>query len=173
MSEETTQSRKSLIGFALALILGAGLAVVLTQRSSLLEEGVEAPPFELTAIDGSERVSLAGLKGKVVLLDFWSTSCPPCIKEMRDLEIIHQRLAAQDVVVLGINTEGASPVLLRNFAKARGVSYKVLMDHGAVSDSYRVTSIPSLYLIDRDGKIRWSHVGYASHEVLEARLQEL
>ncbi len=173
MSEATRLSRRSLIGFALALILGAALAMVLTQGSSLLEQGVDAPPFELTSVQDDEPLSLESLRGKLVLLDFWSTSCPPCLRQMRDLEVIHQRMSDQDVVVLGINTEGASPAFLRRFIEEQSVGYPVLMDRGVVSDRYRVTTLPTLYLIDREGKIRWSHVGYTSHEDLEQRIREL
>ncbi len=166
MSEEIRQSRKSLIGFALALMLGAGFAIVLTQASPLLTEGDDAPPFELRAIEGDERVSLESLRGKIVLLDFWATTCPPCIRQMRDLEIVHQRMS-EDVVILGINTEGAPAARLRDFSRERQVTYKVLMDRGLVVERYSVNQLPTLYIIDREGKVRWGHVGYTSHEDLE------
>jgi peroxiredoxin len=173
MSEVTRQSRRSLIGFAVALMLGAALAMVMSRGTTLLDQDSEAPPFELSSLEGDEPVSLESLRGKLVLVDFWSSSCPPCVRQMRDLEVIHQRLSKQDVVVLGINTEGANPDFLREFSRKRGVRYKVLIDRGAVMDSYHVTSLPTLYLIDRQGKIRWSNVGYTSHQVLETRIREL
>lgn len=173
MSEEVRQSRGSLIGFAIALILGAGLAIVLTQTSSLLEEGDDAPSFNLRSIEGDEEVTLESLQGKVVLLDFWATTCPPCIRQMRDLEIIHDRLAAQDVVILGINTEGASAARLREFARERQVSYQVLIDQGLATERYSVNQLPTLYIIDREGKISWAHVGFTSHEELEEILRPL
>lgn len=173
MSEEIRQSRRSLIGFAIALILGAGLAVVLTQANPLLSEGDDAPPFELVSLEHQERVSLESLRGKVVLLDFWATTCPPCIRQIRDLEIVHQSFAPQDVVILGINTEGASAARLTAFAREHQVSYQVLVDLGFAAERYGVSQLPTLYIIDREGKIRWGHVGYTSHEDLEEIIRPL
>jgi peroxiredoxin len=172
-SEQTRESRKSVIGFAVAIMVGAAVAMLITSASSLLESGVEAPPFELAAADGERRVSLESLRGKVVLLDFWSTSCPPCIRQMRDLEVVRDQISEEDLVILGINTEGAPLTLVRDFARERGVSYPMLVDGAAVSTLYRVEQLPTLYIIDREGRIRWSRTGFVGHEALIAQLREV
>lgn len=165
-SEETRQSRKSVIGFAVAIMVGAGVAVFVSSATPLLEGGMEAPAFELDQADGDGPVSLESLRGKVVLLDFWSTSCPPCIRQMRDLEVLREQIDEEDLVILGINTEGASQQLVADFARERGVHYPMLVNGAMVSSRYRVESLPTLYIIDREGRVRWSRVGYTSHREL-------
>ncbi len=170
---ETRQSRKSLIGFGAALMLGAALAFMMSQSASLLESGTPAPNFELPAVGQSDQVSLESLQGKVVLIDFWSTSCQPCIRQMQELEVIHNQMDENDFVILGINTEGAPSHLVREFTRAQGVQYTVLMDRGAVSERYRVERLPTMYLLDREGNIRWSRVGYVPHRELAQVIREL
>lgn len=171
-AETTQSSRRAVVGFAVVLILAAALMVIVTQSASLLENGAPAPPFELEGIDGST-TSLESLRGKVVLLDFWSTTCPPCLRQMEELEAIHERFH-RDVVVLGINTEGAGAAFLTRFLADRGtVRYRVLRDGAAVSEQYQVTALPTLYLIDRAGRVRWSRVGLSPAALLEEALRDL
>jgi peroxiredoxin len=172
MSEDVRQSRRSLIGFAVALILGALLAIVMTQGGTLVETGQDAPGFELSGVD-DERVSLESLRGKVVLLDFWATTCPPCLRQMADLQTVHERMSPRDVAVLGINTDGSSAARIRDVTRSRGARYPMLLDPGQVSERYRVTQLPTLYVIDRQGTVRWSHVGHVGHEELEAVIRGL
>lgn len=172
-SEQTRQSRKSLIGFAVAVMVGAGVAVLVSSATPLLEGGTEAPAFELTTADGEQQVTLESLRGKVVLLDFWSTSCPPCVRQMNDLEVLREQIDEEDLVILGINTEGAPAQLVADFARERGVTYPMLVDGAMVSTRYRVERLPTLYIIDREGMIRWSRVGFTNHEELTERVREL
>jgi peroxiredoxin len=170
--QRTRISRGSLIGFALMAILGAGLAVVISASSELLERGTSAPAFSLPTASGDSQVSLESHRGKIVLIDFWSTTCPPCVRQLADLEQIHQESGNDDVVILGVNTEGAPSDLVARFAQDRGVQYEVLMDTGLVSSQYHVERLPTLYLIDREGMIRWSREGFTSHEQITEVLRE-
>ena len=172
-AETNRKSRGSLVGFAAALMIGAGVLIVLTSTSNLLEGGTPAPAFSLPRADSNEEVSLESLRGKVVLLDFWSTSCGPCIRLMAELEVIHRQIDADDLVILGINTEGAPPQLIREFAQAQGVQYTMLLDDERVSAAYQVQTLPTIYLIDREGNIRWSRVGFISHEQLSEVIRGL
>ena len=92
-------------------------------RSRLV--GKPAPEFSLKAVNG-EPVSLSGLKGKVVVLDFWATRCPPCRKELPTVTKINREFKGQRVVVLGINREDGSVV--RSFLKKNGYEFPTLMD---------------------------------------------
>lgn len=172
MSQQETQGRRSLVGFALVLILGAFLAMFFVQPGAPLQEGVRAPSFELSDLDG-EMVSLSSLRGKVVVLDFWATTCPPCIRQMQELERVHQRYH-RDVVVLGINGEPVRADMVRAFVRERGgVRYRILVGGSSVSERYRVSALPSLYLLDAAGVVRWSRAGYASAQEIEAALRPL
>jgi thiol-disulfide isomerase/thioredoxin len=167
-----TASRKALIGFALALVFGAAVMLLFSQSARLLDQGTPAPAFDLARLEDGRRVSLESLGGRVVLLDFWSTSCPPCLRQMEVLESLHRR--HRDLVVLGINTEGAPPPVLREFVRQQGgIGYEILLDGAALSEQYRVTALPTIYVIDAEGAVRWSRSGYTSQRELEAVLEPL
>ena len=129
-----------------------------------------APDLELIGLDGA-RVSLEDLRGKVVLLNFWATWCPPCKAEMPDLEALQREYgAAQDFVVLGVNfEEAAAPV--ETFVHERGLSFPILLDpHGKAADSLGVRGLPASFIIDRAGYIRDAWNGQIAREAMRARL---
>jgi peroxiredoxin len=95
---------------------------------------------------------LRSLRGQVVLVNFWATWCPPCRKEMPDLDALYQRFKAEGFVVLGITDEDEGKVA--PFIGARRVSYPILLDPGRkVNDLYQVPGIPMSFVYDRDGKL--------------------
>lgn len=167
-------SLRSTLGLAGALIVGAALAMMLSSSGSLLESGAPAPAFVLSTVEASaEEVSLESLLGKVVIIDFWQTTCPPCLRQMRDLEIVNQQMSDDDLVILGINTEGASSPEVREFTRERGVRYPILIDNHGVAERYRVDRLPTLYVVDKEGFLRWSRVGFTPHAELVEIIREL
>jgi peroxiredoxin len=96
--------------------------------------------------------TFADLRGKVVLVNFWATWCPPCRKEMPDLETLYGRFHSQGLVVLGISDEEAAKV--EPFIRERKVSFPVLLDPGRkVNDLFVVEGIPKSFVYDREGKL--------------------
>ncbi len=94
----------------------------------------------------------ADLRGKVVLVNFWATWCPPCRKEMPDLEALYEKYKDQGLVVLAISDEEAAKVA--PFITERKIGYPVLLDPGRkVTDLFRVDGIPKSFVYDRDGKL--------------------
>jgi peroxiredoxin len=92
------------------------------------------------------------LRGKVVLVNFWATWCPPCRKEMPDLEKLYERFGSKGLVVLGISDEEAAKV--EPFIRERKVSFPVLLDPGRkVNEMFVVDGIPKSFVYDRDGKL--------------------
>jgi peroxiredoxin len=92
------------------------------------------------------------LRGKVVLVNFWATWCPPCRKEMPDLETLYGRFGAKGLVVLGISDEDAAKV--DPFVRERKVSFPVLLDPGRkVNEMFVVEGIPKTFVYDREGKL--------------------
>jgi peroxiredoxin len=107
--------------------------------------------FTLTDLSGKSW-TLKDLKGKVVLLNFWATWCPPCRKEMPDLEMLYRRFGPQGLVILGIDDEEAGKV--RPFIAQQGTTYPVLLDSGRkVNTLFQIEGIPKTFVYDRDGKI--------------------
>lgn len=122
-------------------------------------EGAPAPTFTLPARAGGE-VSLAGLKGQVVLINFWATWCGPCRKEMPLLDQIYQRYKSLGFTLLAVNVEEDSAGAEKWLA-ATPVSFPVLFDRqNAVSKLYDVTAMPSTVIVDRKGNVRFVHYGY-------------
>ncbi len=111
----------------------------------------EHADFTLKDLSG-KTWTFSELRGKVVLVNFWATWCPPCRKEMPDLETIYQRFGAKGFVVLGISDEEAAKV--EPFIRERKVSFPVLLDPGRkVNEMFVVEGIPKSFVYDREGKL--------------------
>ncbi|MBZ5667357.1 MAG: TlpA family protein disulfide reductase [Acidobacteriia bacterium] len=107
--------------------------------------------FNLKDLSGKSW-ALSGLRGKVVLVNFWATWCPPCRKEMPDLETLYGRFGSKGFVVLGISDEEAAKV--EPFIRERKISFPVLLDPGRiVNDAFVVEGIPKSFVYDREGKL--------------------
>jgi peroxiredoxin/outer membrane lipoprotein-sorting protein len=110
-----------------------------------------APDFELKTLEG-ETMRLSDLRGRPVLLSFWASWCPPCRRELPELSALNQEYKEKGLVVFGVNDEGRGTA--RKFADLAELSFLTLDDSGRKAHRlYRVYSIPSLFLIDRDGRV--------------------
>jgi cytochrome c biogenesis protein CcmG/thiol:disulfide interchange protein DsbE len=133
--------------------------------------GHKAPPFTVTLFDG-KTISLADLRGRAVFLNFWSSWCPPCRAEARELEAAWQKLKGEDIVFLGIDiqdTEKDALAFLREF----NVTYPNGRDaSGKISIDYGVWGIPETFFIDPQGIITYKHVGGIGSTIVTAKLEE-
>jgi thiol-disulfide isomerase/thioredoxin len=122
--------------------------------------GTAAPAWTDTqSVAGAFPTSLAALRGKVVVLDFWATWCGPCRFVAPKLDALQARYAAQGLSVVGLSTEDASDVA--PFAQQMGLRYGVGSDpHGKTTRAYGVVSLPTLVVIDKRGTVRDVAVGY-------------
>jgi len=118
-----------------------------------------APPFALRDLEGRP-ARLEDYRGRVVLLNFWATWCAPCREEMPAIQALARELDRQGLVVLAVNyQEGEAAV--REFARETAVSVPVLLDpDGAVTRRYRVTVLPTTVLIDRQGALVGTVLGF-------------
>mgnify|MGYP000661906855 CR=1 FL=1 len=135
-------------------------------------EGQPAPDVTLPIAANGEpggRMRLSDLRGKVVVLDFWATWCGPCQVQAPILDRVARRYEERGLVVLGINVDDP-PELARSFATRKGLSYPILIDdEKRASALYRVDTLPSLVVIDRNGQI----ASYFSGIVDEGTLDEI
>jgi thiol-disulfide isomerase/thioredoxin len=116
-------------------------------------------------------VTLASLRGRVVVLDFWATWCGPCVASIPHLIELHEKYAEQGLVIIG-HTDGSS-TNLEEFIKSRKIPY--LISVGAdIGDAYGVSGIPHVFVIDPDGKVAWhGHPGAMQESVLTAALKNV
>jgi peroxiredoxin len=129
-----------------------------------------APAFELEDLDG-RTVSLAESAGRVRLIDFWATWCPPCRDEIPMLNELHQAYGEQGLTILAISDEKSDVV--REFAEEIGMEYTNLIDPGDVTAAYRVLGLPMAFLVDQDGRIVDRYMGPKSRKHLEKQIREL
>ncbi len=132
--------------------------------------------FQLANLDG-ETVSLNDFKGKVVIVDFWGTWCPPCRMEIPHFVKLQEKYA-DDLQVVGVNYEGENSdeatEKIRGFAKENGVNYPLVI--GDEATQARVPDFegyPTTLFIDREGNVRLKVVGYHPYEMLELYVEEL
>ena len=135
-----------------------GIAVVSAVVSAAPASG-PAPDFQLMSRDGN-RVSLAELKGEVVMINFWATWCGPCRQEMPHLEALYQRYSSLGFTLLGVNVE-EDPSGAEAWLEETPVSFPILFDSSnQVTSLYDIVAMPSTVLVDRQGNIRYLHHGY-------------
>ncbi len=146
-----------------------------TSTGSVPKEGFTAPDFTLSLLDGGT-VTLSALKGKVVLVNFWTSWCPPCRKEMPAIESVYRSYKDLGLVVIGLNlTAQDSKQEAASFAQEIGVTFPIALDlDNSVGNLYRVTALPTSFFIDRNGVIRSVIVGGPMSEALiQTKVEEL
>ena len=123
-----------------------------------VEVGDDAPDFSLMS-DRGQTIQLQDFRGKLLVLNFWATWCPPCLEELPSLNRFHERLASQGVVVLGVSIDEDAD-LYRQFLKKAGVQFPTVLDPGRkVMHGYGTFKVPETYFIDKQGKVVQKIVG--------------
>lgn len=125
-----------------------------------------APEFSLDALDGGS-VRLADLRGKVVVLDFWATWCPPCEFQIPILNQVHEHQKGKPVEIIGISVDTEGPDTVRAYLKTNPAHYRILMGSEALAREYGAPGFPSLFVIGPEGRIRQRHVGLIEVDELE------
>jgi len=139
-----------------------------------LDVGSRAP--EIGAADAQgHRVTMAGLRGKVVVVDFWASWCEPCKEELPVLERLFRRHRDRGLVVVGVNID-RSASNMRRFLARTPVSFPVVHDEGQrIAGRYRPPRMPSSYVVDRRGVVRYVQEGFraADARTLEREIESL
>jgi len=132
-----------------------------------------APSFTLQDLNG-KTVSLSDFKGKVVVLDFWATWCPPCVKEIPHFIELYEQYKDKGFAIVGISLDREGISVVKSFVRKYRVNYPILMTDGQVDKAYGgIPSIPTTFVIDSAGNIRQKYVGYREKAVFEADIKKL
>jgi peroxiredoxin len=124
-----------------------------SSRPPAPQAGFAAPEFTLETHEG-DIVSLADLRGQVVLVNFWATWCPPCRAEMPAIQQVYETYQEEGFTVLAVDVQ-ENEAQVAAFARESGLSFPILLDRdGSVSARYQVRAMPSTFFVDQDGVIQ-------------------
>ena len=153
------------LGWALAPQVGAAIGAG--------DGGRPAPAFQLTTLTG-DTVSLESLRGKVVLVNFWATWCPPCRVEMPGFQRVYEDRADDGLVILAVSTERGQTELVERYVSDREVTFPVAMaTAGLVRAFGEPRKLPTSFLIDRHGRIRHEVTGLFAEPALRLAVDRL
>ncbi|NUO82581.1 TlpA family protein disulfide reductase [candidate division KSB1 bacterium] len=139
------------------------LTLSLFATSPEVKIGGKAHDFTLTSLNGKQ-ISLSSLRGKVVLVNFWATWCAPCREELPELSLLQENLSKKGLVILAVSVDNEMENA-RSFVKKYNLKLEALWDRDKkVSKLYDPQTMPSSYLIDRKGNLRFVHSGYDEKE---------
>jgi peroxiredoxin len=146
---------------AVVVAVAFGYVQLAQNKGYALKKGGAAPAFSLPALDG-QAVDLASFGGKVVVLNFWATWCPPCVAEMPSLQRLERALSPEGLAVVTVSTD-EDEAALRRFVKEHGLTLPVLRDPGGrvAAREYRTTGYPETFVLDRTGVLLQHTVGPA------------
>jgi peroxiredoxin len=174
--------RKYIIGgtaLILAVVMMIYSAPEVSAQRGAPAGAVQAADFTLTDLDGKP-VKLSDYKGKVVILDFWATWCPPCVKEIPHFNDLHRDYAKKGLVVLGVSVDQGGLAAVQKFKKKTAIDYRVVLSQEPTYNLYQSYlpkdergGIPFTFVIDKKGIIREHFVGYREKAVFEKVVKEL
>ena len=143
------------------------------------DKRIMAPPFLLAGLNG-EKVGLADFQGKVIILDFWATWCPPCQEGIPYLNQLYKEFNGNGLVVIGISLDRGGPEEVQRFVSQKGVEYINVMGTEEVFQAYSslpglgpIQGIPTAFIIDRQGLICRKFVGLTKKEAFAAAIKAI
>jgi peroxiredoxin len=151
-------SRRYLIAAIALAVMGLAASAVFAN----LGAGSKAPNFTLKTVDGNDFTlnNCFQQPGKVVVLDLWATWCPPCRAEIPYLIELDKKFKDSDVLIVGVSQD-RNMSTVKDFVKDKGITYPVALDADKkVGSAYKLSSIPTTYIIDKTGTIRYVHSGF-------------
>ncbi|MBU2008558.1 MAG: TlpA family protein disulfide reductase [Chloroflexi bacterium] len=162
------RSRLIFLAFVLGLLLlGA------CRGSTSVQLGRPAPAFTLPSLADGSPVSLAQFRGKVVLLNFFASWCPACRAEMPFLQAAWEEVQDEGVAFLIVDIGEEGPEMVAQFMKERGITIPVVMNQtGDVATLYNISTLPTTFILDREGVVRSITVGaFSSKEAILPRVR--
>jgi len=160
----TSRSKKKIAFLAVlivltALFIGGSLVMDRTTGTKIITSGDRAPEFRLQKFDGGF-VSLSDLRGKVVMVHFWATWCPPCVEEIPALDRLHHSSLGKDFEMLAVSVDEGGAGAVAAFIQKNKLNIPVLFDPGRdIAGLYGTYKFPETYIVDRQGVVRYKAIG--------------
>jgi peroxiredoxin len=135
--------------------------------------GEKAPDFSLTTLQG-EQVQLSGLRGDVVIVDFWATWCAPCRMAIPHLQDLQDEFGDRGLTIVGVAMDQQGERVVRPFAEKNHLRFKVAMPNGRIAQDYcGISALPTTFIIDPDGVIQRKYIGYRDKKIYLNDIQTL
>jgi len=132
-----------------------------------------APGWELQGADG-KMIHSSDFKGKVVILDFWATWCPPCKAEIPSFIALQNEYGKKGLAVVGISVDEGGAAVVKQFVRQSGMNYPVVLaDDKTIRAFGGIEAIPTTFIIDREGRIVTKHLGFTEKDEFEKELKPL
>jgi peroxiredoxin len=157
LRKENAMARKQRLAVT-SIIMISILLMVLSAAQSAVVKGKPAPNFKLRTLD-NKTIQLSSYKGKkAVAISFWAVWCPPCQKELPELEKVWKSVKNKPVQILGINVDGEGDVA--GNVRENGLTFPIMIDKSGVTQRWGIPGYPTLVVIDKKGIVREILVGY-------------
>lgn len=144
--------------------------------AAIAAKSYDAPPIKgISSWINSEPLDIKNLKGKVVLVDFWSYVCPHCLHSLPHVVALNDKYSKQGLVVIGVHVKQARSMQdLKAAIKEHGITYPVAVDNNlATARQYHVHQLPTFFLINKDGKVVYTASGGDNNATLDRKIREL
>jgi len=147
-------------------------APVATRSVKLLKDRAVVPPFTAAGLDGRP-VSTAAFRGKVVLINFWATWCPPCREEIPDLIALQEQYRDQ-LQIIGVSQDSGSVDEVKRFAAEHRMNYPTVMSSPEIEKLFPgIYALPTSFILDRDGRLAQKHIGQLKASLTEIETRSL
>ncbi len=147
--------------------------LALSVAFSAVAQSSKAPNFKATAADGST-VELQKLKGKVVVVNYWATWCPPCRQEIPGFIDVYKQYKSKGLEIVGVSLDQNGWEVVKPYIAKAGINYPVVLPDEILKSEYgSIDAIPTTFFVDKNGNIVDSHVGYMDKASFEKKIKSM
>lgn len=155
-------------------LAGVMLLVMTLMLAGPAQAAKKMPVFSGDTVNGKGKFDSSSLQGKVVLVNFWATWCPPCRKEIPSLIKVQDKYRDKGFVVVGISMDEGGRSMVGKFLDKQGVNYPVIIGDSSLAKGFGgVIGVPASFLVDRKGELLRRYDGYVAEDELREELEKL